>query len=106
MGSTIESLWLGELCPGEIPPKKTKETDDIIQNINKNKAALKNMLNNEQNNILKELLMDLDFLYLLRRSEEFEKGLFSRFKAPSGSFCGKQIKNLHIFLKTMLPSGE
>jgi hypothetical protein len=47
MGSTIESLWLGELCPGEIPPKKTKETDDIIQNINKNKAALKNMLNDE-----------------------------------------------------------
>ena len=72
--SAIEALWSGELCPGEELPKNTELTQEIIENINKKKEELKKMLNSEQNAILKELLNDFHFLYLLRRYDEFKKG--------------------------------
>ena len=78
MRSTLDMLWMGELCPGEMTPENSsnnpKEVDEIIQNIKENKEKLKKLLNSEQNAILKELLNDLHFLYLLRRCDEFKKG--------------------------------
>ena len=78
MRSTLDMLWMGELCPGEMTPENSsnnpKEVDEIIQNIKENKEKLKKLLNDEQNAILKELIQDLHFLYLMKRSEDFKKG--------------------------------
>ena len=74
MKSTIEALWSGELCPGEEPIRQTEEIRDIINSINKNKSELKKLLDDKQNAILNELLADLEFLYLLKRYDNFKKG--------------------------------
>ena len=75
MKSALESLWMGELCPGEEQPEPNgKDIDEIIENIRKNKEKLKNELTKEQYLILKELLDDLNFLYLMKRCGEFKKG--------------------------------
>ena len=74
MKSAIEDLWLGELCPGEEPIQNTKEIQDLQNSIKQNEEELKKLLDDKQNAILKELLSDLEFLYILKRFDNFKKG--------------------------------
>jgi hypothetical protein len=86
MKSAIEDLWRGELCPGEEPLQNTKEIQDLIISIKQHEEELKKLLDDKQNAILRELLADLEFLYILKRFDNFKKGFSLASKLLSEAF--------------------